>query len=86
VSPYYADDQRVPIVVGGTLRIAKGRAVVDGNVIPPTEAGWARFLSLAPASGARWGELAEAGGWWWGRKIPRDLLSSARDGAEREAA
>ena len=86
VCPYYTDDQRVPVVVDGGLRIAKGRAVMDGKVIPPTEAGWARFLALAPASGLKWGELAEAGEWWWGQKIPRDLLSSARDGAERDAA
>ena len=82
VGPYYADSQRVPIVVDGRLSIAKGRAVMDGKALPPTEAGWAQFLDLAPASGAKWGELAEAGDWWWGRKIPRDLLSSARDPAE----
>ena len=36
-------------------------------------AGWSQFLELAPDSGLKFGELAQAGEYWWGRKIPRDL-------------
>ena len=54
-------------------------------VIPPTLAGWRQFLDLAPASGLKFGELEEAGIYWWDRKIPRNLLSAAREG-QAEAA
>jgi hypothetical protein len=76
---YYAQQaQRIPVVSPSGLRIvnagvAFGTAGVD--VIPPTVAGWRAFLDAAPGSGLKFGELAEAGKWWWGRSIPRNLLS-----------
>ncbi len=81
-SPYYVDDQKVPVVVDGKLTVARGPGLATGDVLPPTAAGWRSFLDLAPASGLKFGELEVAGDYWWGRKIPRDLLSSARKAAE----
>ena len=46
-----------------------------------TLAGWKHFLSLAPASGLTFTELAQTGEYWWDRRIPRDLLSAARRAA-----
>ena len=45
-------------------------------------AAWRAFLAAAPGSGLKFGELAEAGRWWWWRAIPRNLLSSAEDEGE----
>jgi hypothetical protein len=56
---------------------ASGTAGVE--VLPPTEAGWSAFLAQAPDSGLKFGDLAEAGRWWWGRTIPRNLLSGEAD-------
>jgi len=82
-SSWYAEQQRVPGVVRGSLRVLRGVQLEGADVLPPTLAGWRRFLDLAPASGLKFGELEQAGTYWWGRKIPRDLLSSAR---RKEAA
>ena len=40
-----------------------------------------RFLELAPTSGLKWTELAEAGEYWWNNKLPRDVLSAAQGAA-----
>ncbi|MCK6529703.1 SNF2-related protein [Myxococcota bacterium] len=89
-SPYYVDDQKVPVVVGGKLTVGRGRGLLDGDVLPPNRAGWQEFLALAPASGLKFTELAEAGEYWWGRKLPRDVLAAARktagDAAHAEEA
>lgn len=86
-SSWYAEQQRVPVVARGELRVAKGIQIgqPDVFVIPPTLAGWRQFLDLAPASGLKFGELEETGIYWWDRKIPRTLLSAAREG-QAEAA
>ncbi len=52
------------------------------DVIPPTEGGWQAFIDAAPGSGLKFGELAEAGRWWWGRSIPRNLLSGEAEGVD----
>jgi hypothetical protein len=86
-SSWYADQQRVPVVVRGGLRVARGIQIgqPDVFVLPPTLAGWRQFLDLAPATGLKFTELEEAGTYWWNRKIPRNLLSAAREG-QAEAA
>ena len=81
-SSWYAQQQKVPVVIDGGLHVAAGSHLRGAFVIPPTRAGWKQFLELAPASGRKFGELAQAGEYWWDRKIPRDLLAAAR----REAA
>jgi hypothetical protein len=84
-SSWYAEEQRVPVVVRGDLRVARGIQIgqSDGFVIPPTLAGWRQFLDLAPASGLTFGELEETGIYWWDRKIctrPIRLPSPASSG------
>ena len=88
VSYYNAQAQRIPVVAPSGLRVvnagaASGTAGV--TVLPPTEGGWQAFLSQARSSGLKFGELAEAGRWWWGRSIPRNLLSDA-EGDEADDA
>ena len=85
VSYYNQQSQKVPVVAPSGVRIvnagaAFGTAGVD--VLPPTEGGWQAFLAQAPASGLKFGELAEAGRWWWGRSIPRNLLSGEADAGD----
>ena len=78
---WYARQQKVPVLVAGELKVAGGEALRRGEVMPPTQAGWRRFVELAPGSGLKWSELAEAGEYWWDRKLPRDVLSVARGAA-----
>jgi len=78
---WYARQQRIPVLVGAELRITGGEELRRGELLPPTEAGWRRLLELAPGSGLKWSELAEAGEYWWDRKLPRDVLSAARGAA-----
>ncbi|MDP2316561.1 MAG: SNF2-related protein [Pseudomonadota bacterium] len=86
VSYYNAQSQKVPVVAPAGLRVVNGAAAsgtAGVTVLPPTEAGWQAFLAQAPGSGLKFGELAEAGRWWWGRTIPRNLLS-AEEGYEAD--
>ena len=78
---WYARQQKVPVLVGAELRIGGGDTLRRGEVLPPTDAGWRRFVELGPSSGLKWSELAEAGEYWWSRKMPRDVLSAARGAA-----
>ena len=78
VSYYNAQNQKVPVIAPAGMRIVNAGAAQGTpgvSVFPPTDAGWRAFLDAAPASGLKFGELAEAGRWWWGRTIPRNLLS-----------
>jgi hypothetical protein len=81
-SSWYADQQQVPVIVRGELKVARGAVLgsAEVTVIPPTLAGWRHFLELAPASALKFGELDQAGTYWWDRRIPRTLLSAAREG------
>jgi hypothetical protein len=72
-----AKELKVPVATAGVMSI--GISGAHDTVIPPTDAGWEDFLRLGPESRAKWGELEEAGLFWWGRKIPRDLLAAARE-------
>lgn len=64
----------LPVVVDGKLVLAKWDALA-GELLPPSIAGWQRYLELAPASGAKFGVLRETAADWWDRKIPHNLLS-----------
>ena len=77
-SSWYAQQQKVPVIIDGALHIGSGAHLRGAFVIPPTLAGWKQYLELAPDSGLKFGDLAEAGEYWWDRKIPRDLLAAAR--------
>jgi len=75
---HYHSNQKVPLVKDGTLLIASGTELRRGDVLPPTLAGWREYLALAPGGGLKWSELADAGDYWWSRRIPRDLLAAAK--------
>jgi hypothetical protein len=82
-SSWYAEQQRIPAVVRGGLRVMRGVQLVqpDVFVLPPTLAGWRQFLDLALTAGMKFGEIEEAGIYWWDRRIPRTLLSAGREEA-----
>ena len=82
---WYTEQQHVPGVHGGHLVVARGTRITQVAVLPPTLDGWREFLDLAPASGLRFSELEAVGVYWWSRKIPRDLLSAAREDLEDAA-
>ena len=67
--------ERLPVVVDGELQLRGGPAIRDGVLLPPTAAGWERYLELAPLTGEPWAALRDVGDLWWGRRIPRDLLA-----------
>jgi len=70
VGGWWAKQQKVPLV-NGRLRIASGSELRGGVVIPPTEAGWKRFLVEAKDTELSWTDLSGCAGWWWGRRMPR---------------
>ncbi|MFN7145507.1 MAG: helicase-related protein, partial [Myxococcota bacterium] len=89
VSYYNAQSQKIPVVAPSGLRIVNAGAAAGTagvTVLPPTDAGWQAFLAQAPGSGLKFGEIAEAGRWWWGRTIPRNLLSAEDDEEAAELA
>ena len=67
--------EQVPVVRDGILEFRSGPTLLEVEVLPPTFAGWRRFLSLAPASGASYKTLQEAGVLWWWRDVPHGLLN-----------
>lgn len=75
VSTWSGNDQRVPVVHNEQLAIASGAALAKADVLPPTAAGWNRFLGLAAEAQARgdwtWTQLNAAAAWWWGRAYPK---------------
>ncbi|WP_434428273.1 SNF2-related protein [Nannocystis pusilla] len=72
-------DEKVPVVDAEGLAIANGAEIRDATILPPTRAGWQRFLDLAPSSGESFTNLKDIGFAWWGRKVPQDLLSKERN-------
>jgi hypothetical protein len=73
--------ETVPVLVDGRLSLREGDGVAAGELLPPTRAGWARYLELAPASGHTFTELLDIGRAWWARRIPQRLLSTEESSA-----
>ncbi|MBZ5709375.1 SNF2-related protein [Nannocystis pusilla] len=71
--------EKVPVVDEEGLAIAAGAEIRGATILPPTRAGWQRFLELAPASGESFTNLKDIGLAWWDRKVPQDLLSKERN-------
>jgi hypothetical protein len=71
--------EKVPVTDDEGLAIAAGSEVKGAVILPPTQAGWQRFLELAPKSGESFTSLKEIGLSWWGRKIPPNLLAAAKE-------
>lgn len=74
-SEYYYQ-VRVPIVKDGVL-IDDPKELTSGGLIPFTAKGYEEFLRLARTSKLKWTDLNSIADWWWGRTIPRNLLSEA---------
>ena len=73
----WAAKLQVPAIRG--VQLVLGLTPPYNSVIPPTSAGWQRFLELARLSGEKFTVLEDAGLWWFGRGIPRNLLAVARE-------
>ena len=61
----------VPVVVGGKLQVVGSSYELrqsSGNLVPPTEAGWLRFLELRGE--AKSAELRRVARDWFGRALP----------------
>ena len=71
--------EQIPVVDAEGLAIAAGAEIRGATILPPTRAGWQRFLELAPASGESFTTLKDIGLSWWGRRVPQDLLSKERN-------
>ncbi len=72
-----SEDINLPADLGGRLEFLSGARLRSqiSAVLPLTEAGYARFLKLAPASRLKWSELDGVARFWWERGIPRDLMA-----------
>jgi hypothetical protein len=70
------DKELLPVVVSKVLALKSGPALRDGQLLPPTAEGWARYLELAPLSGENFKALRDVGERWWSRKIPSSLLAA----------
>ena len=74
---------KVPMISGGQLRLVDrdfGRYDADA-IVPPTDAGFARFLALAPSADRSFGDLKECAAWWWNRRVPQDMLTRGKEAA-----
>ena len=67
----------VPAIRNGQLVF--GLTSSTSAVLPPTAAGWQRFLEMAPLSGEKFAVIESVGWWWFNRGIPRNLLVGPRD-------
>jgi hypothetical protein len=72
----WAAKLQIPAIRSGQLVF--GLTSSTSAVLPPTAAGWQRFLEMAPLSGEKFTVLEEVGWWWFNRGIPRSLLAAAR--------
>ena len=71
------DDVGYPLLAGDKLVLAHSEALRTGELLPPTMAGWRRFLELAPASGLKHHDLRQAALAWWDRRLPRGIITAA---------
>ena len=84
LTSWYAKQIQAPVLRGGKLTIGLGTPFEQ--ILPQTKAGWDEYLRLAPASGLTFTSLLEGGLGWWNRRVPPNLLSSAREKAEGKPA
>ena len=63
------DDQSIPVVVDGEIRVGSVMDLLNAEVLPPTEAGWIRFTTGKTKLPFR--ELIQIGRFWFERDVPR---------------
>jgi hypothetical protein len=79
---YWVDDFHIPVMRGGALDVGLLRPFDSIVALSPT--GWEDFLALASVSKVGSVALDGAAKFWWGKSLPRDLLSAVTP--EQEAA
>ncbi|MCB9707141.1 MAG: hypothetical protein H6711_35190, partial [Myxococcales bacterium] len=78
---------KLPAIEGDALRLVEGAVPAGVELLPWTQEGYARFLSLAPGSGLSGYELNAVARLWWGQRIPPEVQRAADATArERRAA
>ncbi|MBK8260023.1 MAG: DEAD/DEAH box helicase [Nannocystis sp.] len=76
----------LPLIKAGVLALGEANDQDGSTILPPSLAGWRRYLELAPTSGLTFTELKQVGDAWWMRPFPRGLLTDARRAGEAEDA
>jgi hypothetical protein len=74
-STHWIKDFHIPVMRGGALDVGLLRPFDSIVALSPT--GWEDFLALAPVSNLDSDMLDVAARFWWGKSLPRDLLSKA---------
>lgn len=72
----YAYQSRLPIIVDGAL-VDDINLASPENVLPFTGIGYEQFIRAAVTSTLKWTDLNSIAEWWWGKGIPRNLLTLA---------
>lgn len=59
--------------------LVRGAAVLDGELLPPTDAGWRRFLVMVRRHGSTLvaADAVVAARRWWGRSLPLSARTKA---------
>ena len=91
LSAYDAERARIPVKAGQPMPATLAHLSSDGAAVYPfTTAGLAAFLADCKAAGTlRWGEIDDMTDFWWGKRAPKNLLSTneqqegADDGQEQ---
>lgn len=83
------EDRMFPVMRGSDLTLVlkddvEERLEAGGAVLAPNQAGFDRYVKLAPASGYSFFELNDAALFWWGRPFVRGFLTAARVAKEAE--
>lgn len=63
----------LPVLIDGSLELREGIAIMDGEVLEPTPAGWRKFLELAPATKLKYSDLKEVAQSWFSRVLLRGI-------------
>jgi ribosomal protein S18 acetylase RimI-like enzyme len=91
LSAFDAERASIPAKHGQPMRATLAHLSTEGaSVYPFTAAGLSAFLADSKAAGTlRWGEIDDMTDFWWGRRAPKNLLSTdeqqegADDGQEQ---
>jgi hypothetical protein len=77
-APRSPTEDHYPVESAGRLLLRGPGDLGDADLIPPTRAGWVRYLELAPSSRQSFDKLDKTARHWWSRGLPRSLLADAR--------
>lgn len=65
----------IPVLSDGVLKLVEPKDLSGNEALPFAAENWRSFLTAASESGIRYSDLNETALAWWGRPVPRGLLS-----------